>query len=199
MISFNKIDQFSYEFDWASNFYPVTVIMDGVAYASVEHAYQAAKTTDIQKRWIFTLEVNPRLHAAQAKKMGRKLDLRPDWDAGAKDSIMRDLVMQKFTIADVLKKKLLATEDALLEEGNWWHDTYWGVCHGKMDGRTCKHIGEHLSADDSGEIDPTVIAHIGSNKLGLLLMDIRQTLKGLNAPVPLSYNLVSGSSTQENS
>jgi ribA/ribD-fused uncharacterized protein len=192
MTSSPKIDQFHYEYDWASNFYPVTVTMDGVAYASVEHAYQAAKTLDIEKRWIFTLEVNPRLHAAQAKKLGRKLELRPDWDTGAKDAIMRDLVMQKFAIADVLKKKLLDTGDAYLEEGNWWHDTYWGVCHGKMDGRTCKHINEHLVIDENAEVVTDAHLHIGQNKLGLLLMDIRQTLKSLSAPVPLGYNLISG-------
>jgi ribA/ribD-fused uncharacterized protein len=196
----NKIDHFAYEYDWASNFYPVTITFDGLAYASVEHAYQAAKTIDIEKRWIFTLEVNPRLTAGQAKKLGQKLELRPAWERedgsefqAAKDIIMRELVMQKFTIADVLKKKLVDTGDAYLEEGNWWHDTYWGVCHGKLEGRICKHIGEHLSADDSGEIDPTKIAHLGQNKLGLLLMDIRQTLKSLSTSAPLGYNLISGS------
>lgn len=186
----DRINHFAYEHAFYSNFYPITVTMDGVAYASVEHAYQAAKTTDKDKRWIFTLEVNPRLTPGQAKNLGQKIELRPDW-LEARDSIMRDLVMQKFTIADVLKKKLLAN-DAFLEEGNWWHDTYWGVCHGKLDGRVCKHIGDHLSADDSGEIDPTRIWHMGSNKLGLLLMDVRQTLKPLSSTEPLSYNLISG-------
>jgi ribA/ribD-fused uncharacterized protein len=192
MNSSQKIDHFAFEYDWASNFYPITVIMDGVAYATVEHAYQAAKTTDIEKRWILTLEVNPRLSPGHAKKLGQKIELRSDW-AEAKDSVMRDLVMQKFTIADVLKKKLLDTGDAFLEEGNWWHDTYWGVCHGKLEGKTCKHIAEHLSSDGSGEVDPTSISHIGQNKLGLLLMDVRQTLKSLSAPAPLGYNLISGS------
>jgi ribA/ribD-fused uncharacterized protein len=190
MTSSQKIDHFAFEYDFYSNFYPVTVIMDGVAYATVEHAYQAAKTTDIDKRWIFTLEVNPRLTAGQAKNLGQKLDLRPDW-AEAKDSIMRDLVMQKFTIADVLKKKLLAN-DAFLEEGNWWHDTYWGVCHGKLEGRTCKKINLHQVIDENAEVVEGPLLHIGSNKLGLLLMDIRQTLKSLNAPASLSYNLISG-------
>ena len=35
-----------------------------------------------------------------------------------------------------------------LEEGNTWHDTYWGVCNGK-----------------------------GKNKLGKILMQVREELK----------------------
>jgi ribA/ribD-fused uncharacterized protein len=190
MNSSQKIDHFAFEYDWASNFYPITVIMDGVAYATVEHAYQAAKTTDIEKRWILTLEVNPRLSPGQAKNLGQKIELRPDW-AEVKDSVMRDLVMQKFTIADVLKKKLIDTGDAFLEEGNWWHDTYWGVCHGKLEGRTCKKISLHQVIDENAEVVEGPLLHIGSNKLGLLLMDVRQTLKSLSTPATLGYNLIS--------
>lgn len=194
MTSSLRIDHFAYEHAFLSNFSPITVTMDGVAYATVEHAYQAAKTTDIEKRWIFTLEVNPRLTPGQAKNLGQKIELRPDWTE-VKDSIMRDLVMQKFTIADVLKKKLLQTGDAFLEEGNWWHDTYWGVCHGKLEGRVCKKINQHAVLDESMEVVEGPLLHIGQNKLGLLLMDIRETLKSLADPTPLSYNLISGSTT----
>lgn len=151
-----RIDHFAGVNWFLSNFYPVTVLLDGVAYASVEHAYQAAKTIDLEKRWIFTLEVNPRLTASQAKRIGQKLELREDWEV-VKRSIMRDLLIQKFSHS-VLTAQLLATKDAYLEEGNWWHDTYWGVCHGKLDGRTCAQ-GDH--------------EHTGCNHLGHLIMDVR--------------------------
>lgn len=152
-----RLDHFSDDNWFLSNFYPVSVIMDGVGYASVEHAYQAAKTTDIEQRWIFTLEVNPRLTAGQAKNIGQKLQLRDDWEM-VKRPIMRELLLQKFS-HHVLQVKLLVTKDAYLEEGNYWHDTYWGVCHGKFDGRVCKKHGDH---------EP-----IGCNHLGHLLMDVR--------------------------
>jgi ribA/ribD-fused uncharacterized protein len=184
------INYFRYEHAYLSNFYPVTILMDGVGYASVEHAYQAAKNKDTKDRWIFTLETNPRLSAGDAKHLGQKVKIRDDWDQ-VKDQIMRELVMQKFD-DNSLTKLLLATGDAHLEEGNYWHDTYWGVCHGKIDGRTCKRISEHLHADDSGEIDPTAISHIGQNKLGLLLMDVRKSFEQLSPNTPLSYNLISG-------
>jgi predicted NAD-dependent protein-ADP-ribosyltransferase YbiA (DUF1768 family) len=78
-----------------------------------------------------------------------------------------------------MKRKLISTFGAVLVEGNWWHDTFWGVCKGKMEGRTCKHIGDHLHADADGEIDPTDITPMGSNKLGLLLMELRQEVSGV--------------------
>lgn len=152
----NSVNHFAYEFDFLSNFSPVTVVMDGVGYASVEHAYQAAKTTDLEKRWIFSLESNPNLTAGKAKTIGQNLELRPDW-AKVKVTVMRDLLLQKFD-HNTLTKKLLATGDAYLEEGNWWHDTFWGVCYHKLEGKVCK----------KPEHEP-----YGGNHLGYLLMDIR--------------------------
>ena len=64
-----------------------------------------------------------------------------------KDSIMEDLLRLKFKISE-LQEKLLITGDVELVEGNTWNDTYWGRCRG-----------------------------IGQNKLGKLLMKIREELK----------------------
>lgn len=61
--------------------------------------------------------------------------------------IMRDLVMQKFE-QQPLKQLLLATENEELVEGNHWGDTFWGVCNG-----------------------------IGENRLGKILMGVRQMIK----------------------
>jgi hypothetical protein len=152
----NRIDHFAYEYDFLSNFYPVTVIFDGVGYASTEHAYQAAKTLDREKRWILALESNPNLTAGKAKTIGRSLELRDDWER-VKIPIMRDLLLQKFE-HNTLTKKLIATGDFYLEEGNWWHDIFFGVCHHKMEGKTCREP-EHKP--------------LGGNHLGYLLMDVR--------------------------
>ena len=43
---------------------------------------------------------------------------------------MEYLLLQKFFIPE-LREKLLATGNEELIEGNWWGDTYWGVCKGK--------------------------------------------------------------------
>jgi predicted NAD-dependent protein-ADP-ribosyltransferase YbiA (DUF1768 family) len=67
----NRIDHFAYEYDFLSNFSTVTIVFEGVGYASLEHAYQASKTRYVDKRTIFSLEFNPNLTPFQAKKLGR--------------------------------------------------------------------------------------------------------------------------------
>jgi ribA/ribD-fused uncharacterized protein len=155
-----RIDHFAYEHDFLSNFYSVDIVYEGVGYASTEHAYQASKTLDREKRWIFALESNPNLTAAQAKKIGRSLKLRDDWEK-VKVPIMRELLLQKFS-RSALGRKLVETGEAYLEEGNWWHDVFWGVCHHRMEGKVC----------DKPEHEP-----YGGNHLGYLLMDVRTHLE----------------------
>lgn len=87
------------------------------------------------------------LNPSQAKSKGRKVTLRHDWEK-VKDSIMFEICYNKFSKNEELKEKLLLTGDAELIEGNTWNDTYWGVCKGR-----------------------------GKNKLGKILMKIREELK----------------------
>lgn len=126
-----------------SNFYAARVVLDGHSYPTVEHAFQAAKTTDVKLR--LPLHALQPLTAAQAKAFGRRLPLRPDWEA-VKRTVMHDLLIQKFDPTNGTDNcaRLLATKPAELIEGNWWGDTYWGVCNG-----------------------------VGENWLGKLLMEIR--------------------------
>ena len=55
-------------------------------------------------------ELNP----SEAKKLGRRVKLRKDWEA-VKVKIMEELVRAKFTQNPDLADKLLATGDAYLE------------------------------------------------------------------------------------
>ena len=64
-----------------------------------------------------------------------------------KDDVMLNGLRAKFAIPE-LREKLLATGDEELVEGNTWGDTYWGVCNG-----------------------------VGQNKLGKLLMQVREEIK----------------------
>jgi ribA/ribD-fused uncharacterized protein len=141
------IDKFEGEYRFLSNFWPSEVkLKDGkekFSYDTVEHAYQAAKTLDTQERAHVALSKT----AAEAKKRGKKVTMRPDWDE-VKVGVMRDLIDQKFEDAE-LGMKLLKTGDAKLIEGNWWGDTFWGVCKG-----------------------------VGENWLGRLLMEKREALVG---------------------
>jgi len=119
-----------------SNFYPFTpraglmdrydaleIHYEGLVYPSSEHAFQAAKTLDEEEREKFQNVPS----ALISKRMGRKVELREDWEE-VKDQVMLDVLRSKFSDPE-LRDRLLGTEDAVLVEGNWWHDVEWGVCH----------------------------------------------------------------------
>ena len=87
------------------------------------------------------------LNPSLAKRKGRHVLLRHDWEK-IKDDIMYEICLAKFSQNEDLKEKLLNTKDEYLEEGNTWGDTYWGAVNGK-----------------------------GKNKLGKILMKVREVLK----------------------
>jgi len=118
-----KILGFFGKYRFLSNFYMVQITYDGIKYPSVEHAYQAAKSTIPLVRELIANMSTPQ----EAKKAGKML-YRPDW----KDinlGIMEELIRQKFKYVH-LQHLLLDTENAYLEETNTWRDVFWGVCNG---------------------------------------------------------------------
>lgn len=129
------IEQFYGPYRFLSNFWPCSVSLDGMVFPSVEHAYQAAKTLDTQARAALV-----HLTAGQAKRAGRRLVLRPDWDA-VKLHVMTELVRAKFS-EPTLHAALQATHPHDLVEGNTWGDTFWGVCNGVG----ANHLGQILMA-----------------------------------------------------
>lgn len=148
-----KIKEFKGQYFFLSNYYPSPIhqeFEDGtiIDYPTVEHAFQACKSTDIEVRKHIAACESP----GQAKHMGRHVKLRKDWNA-IKTDVMLSLVRGKFQWPE-LQKKLLATGDAYLEEGNTWSDTCWGVCNGR-----------------------------GENRLGKILMQVRDEIKRGELPV----------------
>lgn len=118
------IDSFRNGYAFLSNFYPSPVTYQGDLYPTVEHAFQAAKTHNPQERDKVRLAPTP----TGAKRAGRRVDLRPDWEQ-VKLQVMASLLTQKFcdpTLADLLA----LTGDQELVEGNTWGDRFWGVCKG---------------------------------------------------------------------
>ena len=128
------IDHFRGEFDWLSNFFKCQVEFEGMNFSNVEAAFQAAKCLDMKERERFF-----GLSGGQAKRLGRRVELRSDWEE-VKIDIMRQVLKSKFTQNSELREKLIATGDTELIEGNNWNDTFWGVCRGK--GRN--HLGKLL-------------------------------------------------------
>lgn len=131
-----RIDRSVGEFRWLSNFF-VSPVRDeqGRVYASVEHAYQAAKATTEKDRLRIASAPSP----TKAKHYGAKLDLAPGWDARRPD-VMRRLLADKFAPGSELAAKLIATGDAVLIEGNTWGDRFWGT----VDGEGENHLGRLL-------------------------------------------------------
>lgn len=130
------ITEFQGPYRFLSNFAPVHVVLDGESYPSVEHAYQAAKTMNLDER----RRVQQCLRPGDAKRLGRTLTLRPDWEV-VKLDMMQCLLMLKFS-QPRFRAQLLATGDAILQEGNRWGDEFWGV--NLRTGRGANHLGRLL-------------------------------------------------------
>lgn len=121
----NVIDSFRGEYFFLSNFYSCKVVYENIRYPSVEHAFQAAKTLDIKSR--IALSCAPT--ASAAKKGGRAVKLRPDWES-VKVQVMLDCLREKFK-NPTLKQKLIDTRDSELIEGNNHGDRFWGQVNGE--------------------------------------------------------------------
>jgi len=143
------INSFRGENAFLSNYHPTVVEYEGEKYSTVEHAYQAAKTLELDLRRQIQHADTP----GKAKELGQKVPLRHGWQEGLKFDVMRELLHQKFQI-EKYKDRLLATENRYLEEGNWWHDNIFGNC-------TC------IKCEN---------VH-GENMLGKLLMEVRTKLQ----------------------
>lgn len=122
--TYQVIDRFVGKYRFLSNFWPCHIVDDmGLEYGSVEAAYQASKSTDRQTRLQFVT-----LTPVQARRLGRRIRIRPDWDQ-IKPDVMRSFVRQKFNDPR-LARLLVETRGHELIEGNTWGDTFWGICNG---------------------------------------------------------------------
>lgn len=146
MIKFSKIDK---KYGCLSNFYPCQVNFDGMIYPNSECAWQSLKTVDYEERKIFTT-----CSAAQAKRKGRSVVLRKDWET-VKYYLMVDVCLAKFSQNEDIRRVLESTGDELLiENTTGWHDNIWGNCECEK----CKD-------------------KVGLNLLGKALMEVRSRLK----------------------
>ena len=145
-----KIESFSGENRFLSNFWPAWVELEGEMYPSTEQAYKAAKTLDeVARAKIRGFIPNKRELEEQIREVLDDAIIRPDWTDDMRLQVMESLLNQKFDGRDPdLQKRLLDTGDIELVEGNTWGDTFFGVCNG-----------------------------VGENNLGKILMRVRDSLK----------------------
>ena len=70
------ITSFSGPNRFLSNFFEHPMMVDGLRYPTLEHAYQAAKTNDPELRERIRSAATP----GEAKRAGKLVPLRSDWD-----------------------------------------------------------------------------------------------------------------------
>lgn len=137
------VPSFRGDYEFLSNFYASPIrTASGLVYPSSEHAYQAMKTTSSSTRR-FMATISP---VGRVKKFGQTVAVRDCWD-DLKLRAMYKVLKAKFSQNLNLAMALIDTCDAVLVEGNYWGDRFWGVCDGT-----------------------------GDNNLGLILMRVRSEL-----------------------
>ena len=120
MIKFSKDDE---KYGCFSNFFSCPVEYKGILYPNSECAWQSLKTLDTETRKRFAIYT-----AAGAKKMGRRVDLRSDWE-NVKYDLMVEVCYAKFSQNNILKEILLSTDnEEIIENTTSWHDNIWGNC-----------------------------------------------------------------------
>lgn len=140
----SMVASFHGRFRFLSNFFDSTIrSKHGILYPTAEHAYQAFKTTDLDTRRHMAKIKSP----GAVKHFSRTLRLRKNWDA-LRVGFMLRVVRAKFFQNPSLGQLLIDTCDVPLVEGNYWGDTFWGICNGQ-----------------------------GENNLGVLLMQVRAELR----------------------
>ena len=110
---------------YLANSYAALLVVDGVTYPTVTHAYWALATSDPAVR----REIMAAPTAEAARVLGLRAPQRPDWPV-VRLAVMTRLVREKFDQHPDLAALLIATGDGRLldmvsEPGN-----YWGAARG---------------------------------------------------------------------
>lgn len=156
-----EITSFSGDHAALSNFHDHHFYIPGTDewWPTAEHAYQAGKA-DSRDGYLRVV------HAAtpgEAKKIGRRIKIRSDWEQIKREVMMR-ILLAKFADPQ-MRDQLLATGDAVLIEGNTWGDTFWGCVAAETRPRMIMPLwGEHKQ-------------WAGDNWLGRELMMVREVLR----------------------
>lgn len=132
------------------------LIYQGMEFHTVENFYMAMKTLDVSDRRRISL-----MSPADAKKAGKKLTLREDWDT-VKERVMRYALDHKFQAGTSHAAKLVLTKGEIVEH-NTWHDNFWGTCWCQLFSGPAPYGARYTCRG-------------GKNLLGKMLMEIRNNL-----------------------
>lgn len=140
------IEIFRGEYNWLSNFhrFEKPMVYGSLVFPTNEHFYVAMKTTSFTERQAVSNHPTKGL-----KSFGRKLTIRDEWDEIKLDVMLYGLRYKFSKNNPTLRQKLINTRDQYIQEGNYWGDTFWGVC---------------------------LKTGVGENNLGRLLMQVREEI-----------------------
>jgi len=136
-------------YEFLSNFYGSTVAYEGVLYPTVEHAYQASKSTNKQTRDLIKRAETPYV----AKRLGKSIELRSGW-ADIRIDIMRLLIREKFE-NPFIRWQLKDTSPKILINENRWNDKFWGICNNMGEnnlGKILMEVREEIILADLSEV-----------------------------------------------
>lgn len=193
-MSAGPILEFRGEYRFLSNFFTASFVVPpfpalkgeprlhaavGEVARTSEHAFQALKCVEpIEAADVLACE-----EPGEAKRLGRRMLLRPDWEE-VKQDVMLACLRAKFAEYAVLRLRLAATGYRMLVEGNTWGDMTWGACWAQahpvlfdteMAGPCWARRALLRHDDQTGQGDPREELR-GDNWLGRLLMLVRAEL-----------------------
>ena len=144
------------EYAFLTNFYPSPIVVWDMEFPTVEHAYQAFKSTDNDRFERIRTAATPGI----AFRMGAQVptsQYRKNWLRN-REQHMYALLVAKFTQHEDLAEQLIATHPSNLVHANQFGENFWGIVNNKgtnMLGLQLMHIrqrfvdGELTTGDQS--------------------------------------------------
>lgn len=137
------IDGFRGQHYWLAAAFPCPIWVEDTLFTSLVHAYQALKTDDKAYRALIRQTAAT---ASEAKRLGKKAPLRPDWDR-IKIGERLKVIRSKYDMSPVLASKLKETGQQDLINTTFDNRFFWGICRGKgynYDGLLTMHVRHEL-------------------------------------------------------
>mgnify|MGYP002851785871 CR=1 FL=1 len=135
-----------------SNFTESQLTYEGVSYTNPEAMFQSMKLLNKEQRKQFSS-----LSPATAKKMGRSVSLRDDWEEVKYDCMLQTVLArceQEVNFSETLKH---TGDSFIFEDTTGWHDNEWGCCScDKCSGKKSKNMLGLALMDARARLDKTL-------------------------------------------
>ncbi|CAK5076434.1 unnamed protein product [Meloidogyne enterolobii] len=164
-----------------SNYYAFTFEMKGCFYRSVEHYVYQRLFEALHLPEDEILKIRTTVKPVDVSKMAKRLFKRLNYKYARLDRWRQSAMKYKITKNEYLQKLLLSTGNAFLLETTPEADTQWACGSDELEYQhllSKKYITPQLLLQwqSSRTYRPPALSHLGANKTGLLLMELRTKL-----------------------